>query len=179
MLPSDIWERSEGAYNVYVKAVDKAGNESDVKTLTYHLSDGKEYRPSSFEAEEYYGKNILSWQLGRYDKEEVIYDIHRENEPGFEINDENIIAEDIDAGKLHFIDSEILEDSTYFYKICIRDRKVGNIIAVSDEVEITVSGISDSFSSKNGNKEYLSYEEIALPTGTVSTEKSSGILNFA
>ena len=90
----------------------------------------------------------MSWKLDKFDEREVSFNVYRSQSQNFDEGDDSLIAEDIDAGSLHFIDSQILEDGTYFYKICVKDRDSGNMLAATDEKEVTVAGLGDSFSSK-------------------------------
>ena len=48
--------------------MDKSGNASDIKTLTYYIKDKnddlKKYLPSDLSTTNYYGKTLISWNMG-------------------------------------------------------------------------------------------------------------------
>lgn len=178
-IPSDAWISGAGSYTIYFKALDKAGNESDAATLTYRLGEGGTFKPSDLKCTEYYGKRIIRWEIDSYDSQAVAFDIHRSTEENFVPSEGTLLEADIDAASKMYIDSEILENRTYYYKIVVRNKTDESDVICSDEISILNTVTIESFKNTLGNKEYLSYEEVALPTSTAYIEKSSGNLVFS
>ena len=175
-LPSSIWDGESGTYCIYVKAVDAAGNESDVSELTYHLGASSDYIPKELEAREYYGKQIISWKLEAYDADKAAYDLHRGEEASFTPDDNTLVEADIDVAKCLYIDKEILENDNYYYKIVVRDLTENQDVqyGYSEEVAIENTVTKDQFANTLGEKSYLSYLDVGLPIGNLSVEESSG-----
>ncbi len=175
-LPSSVWTAESGEFTIYVKAKDVAGNESPVSELSYHLGASSDFIPKELTVTEYYGKHILRWQLDAYDGEKAAYDLHRGEEASFTPNEDTLVEADIDAAKSIFIDKEILEKDTYYYKIVVRDLTENQNVpdGYSEEVTVENTVTKEQFANTLGQRSYLSYLDVGLPMGNLSVEESSG-----
>ena len=158
-LPSSVWSEESGNFTIYVKAKDKAGNESEASELNYYLGASSDYIPKELASTEYYGKQYLTWELDAYDSEKVAYDIHRSEEASFTPSEDTLVEENIDITKNLYIDKEILENDTYYYKIVVRGIEENGEPqnGVSEELTVTNEVTKDDFVNTLGQKEYLSY----------------------
>ncbi|MDR1018538.1 MAG: DNRLRE domain-containing protein [Lachnospiraceae bacterium] len=166
-----------GEYNISLKAVDKAGNTSEVKEVTYFLANNineADFENIELSVNENYGKRFLITKFDARDDGKYNYTIYRGNTANFQIN------EGINLGVLKrdlFIDKEILDKGNYFYKI-VGKRKTNNAIFYSNEVRHVETKGLDEFNNRLGNKNYLSYQSFDNPIGSGSVEKSSGNFNY-
>lgn len=171
---------SEGTNTIYVKLYDKAGNESSVSTLTYYYESSDNYIPEIKSCTEYYGKRVITWETEAYDESLVSYELHRGTTSGFTPSDSTLVDADLDELSGLYIDKEILDEGTYYYKIKVVplsgsitfDNPYSNAFSFANTVT------EDQFTNTFGLKDYLDYLEVGMPNGTAYVEKSSGNLVY-
>lgn len=178
MLPSNVWTNTSGQNTVYVKAVDSAGNTSNVENISYYLETGGSFLPQDLTVHESYGKNVLTWDIDAYIDGEYIYQVHRSTSAGFTPSAATCIDDDIYAASGHYIDKEILTTGTYYYKILVKDADGTSADQVTGEISVNCTTDLNDFVNTLGFKDYLSYTEVGLPNGTISVEESSGNLIY-
>ena len=181
VLPSDIWGENIGAFTIRVRAVDTEGNISNVQELIYHLGTSTDYIPKNLAVTESYGKHLISWSFDGFDSAKTAYDIHRGTAADFTPGESTLLAADIDAAKCLYIDSEILESGTYYYKIVVKDITGETAVqsGCSEAVSVENTITAEQFSNTLGQKSYLSYLDMGLPMGNISVEESSGNLIYS
>ena len=177
-IPSSAWPEEEGTFNIYFKAVDEAGNESQ-QSLTYHLKDGNNYAPVDLAAEEYYGKRVLTWNFDAFNEDKYRYDIHRGTDADFTPSEQNRIEENYDVRYRLYIDNDVLAADTYYYKIVAKPKtSATGQQQISDAAEFTNTITASDLDNTVGYKPYLSYTSVELPIGTAQIEASSGNLMY-
>ena len=178
VFPSSAWTSGTGNKTIYFKATDKAGNDSLIKEVKYNLGSDGSYAPQNLSVKEYYGKRLLTWELDAYDEAYIKYDIHRSTTSGFTPSTSTLVESNVTGGELHYIDNDVLSSDTYYYAIVVRDTSGTMSNVISDEVSYTNSLTTSSLKNTTGNKDYLSYTSVGLPTGTINVEESSGNVMF-
>lgn len=181
-LPDTVWgDKTSGRFTIYVKATDTAGNET-IRQLKYYLGEAEDgdYVPDNLTAAEYYGKRILTWDINAYDEAVAAYELHRGTEEDFIASNATKLEEDLDLTSLMYMDKEILSSDTYYYRIIVRDLNAEDGITASGSItaEYVNEVTEDQFSNRMGYRDYLSYLEVGLPTGTMNIEESSGNLVY-
>ena len=183
ILPSSVFSSGSGEYDIYVKAIDKAGNESDVTTLSYYAdtsATGADFVPTDLSCIEYYGKHIVSWTANGYDSSKVKWQIHRSTQQDFTPSGDTLLKDDI-AGT-SYIDKEILENGTYYYKIVAVRKGADTSVPEtqqSNEVSVENTVTVSQFANTIGSRDYLAEFGFSTPTGTGSIEESTGNLRYS
>ncbi|MCB5750238.1 hypothetical protein, partial [Intestinibacter bartlettii] len=70
IIPNDEFTQ-EGTYTIKVRSIDKSGNTSAVKSFKYENiidSDIEGYKPLNLNISNYYGKNLITWDISKEDK---------------------------------------------------------------------------------------------------------------
>ena len=178
-LPESCFSGGAGTYTIYVKSIDKAGNESPVSSLTYDLSNVTENDliPSNIAVNEYYGKNVITWSADGYCPALGKIKIYRGNTENFSISDGELIEENADNGR--FVDKYVGADSVYYRLAVISEDADHHVISESNAVQgASMLRVSD-LTNKTGSKEYLRYHEFSTPSGAGQVELSSGNLRYS
>ena len=177
-LPEESFSAGAGTYTIYVKAVDTAGNESAVSTLTYHLTGVTEADliPENIEITEYYGRNIITWSAEGYCPALGKIKIYRGSTADFSISDGVLIEEDADNGI--YTDNFVGSGDTYYRIVVVSEEADHHIIYQSSALHGTSMLRISDLTNGTGIKEYLRYHEFSAPSGTGTVELSTGNLRY-
>ena len=178
-LPESCFASGAGTYTIYVKAIDTAGNESQVSQLTYYLTNVTENDliPTNISVNEYYGKNVITWNANGYCPSLGKIKVYRGSTSDFSISDGELIEENADNGM--FIDKYVGTGSVYYRLVVVSEDTDHHVISQSSVVQGASMLRMSDLSNRIGKKEYLRYEEFNTPSGTGSVELSSGNLTYS
>ena len=178
-MPESCFSGGAGTYTIYVKAVDTAGNESSVSTLTYHLESVTENDliPSDIAVSEYYGKNVLTWEADGYCPSLGKVKIYRGDTASFDISDGELIEGNADNGM--YTDAFVSSGSVYYRIVVVSEASDHHIISQSGAVQGASMLRASDLTNKTGTREYLGYHEFSTPSGTGYVELSSGNLRYS
>ncbi|MFR3133215.1 DNRLRE domain-containing protein, partial [Intestinibacter bartlettii] len=177
-IPTDEFTQ-DGTYTVQVRATDKSGNVSTVKSFNYEYLNPEnisDYKPLNLNISNYYGKNLITWEISKEDKTlgSISYNIYKGTTENFTPSNDNLIAENIKT--FYYADMEVGKNSYY---------KVQAVVTGSTkkgEISDSINGENIStteFDKRLGNKEYLGYFTFDTPNGNGTIEKSKGNLTYS
>ena len=178
IIPNDEFTQ-EGTYTIKVRSIDKSGNTSAVKSFKYENiidSDIEGYKPLNLNISNYYGKNLITWDISKEDKTlgSISYNIYKGTTENFTPSNDNLIAENIKT--FYYADMEIGKNSYYKIQAVVTgSTKKGE---VSDSINGENISITE-FDKRLGNKEYLGYFAFDTPNGNGTIEKSKGNLTYS
>ena len=178
IIPNDEFTQ-EGTYTIKVRSIDKSGNTSAVKSFKYENiidSDIEGYKPLNLNISNYYGKNLITWDISKEDKTlgSISYNIYKGTTENFTPSNDNLIAENIKT--FYYADMEIGKNSYYKIQAVVTgSTKKGE---VSDSINGENISITE-FDKRLGNKEYLGYFTFDTPNGNGTIEKSKGNLTYS
>ena len=163
--------------------MDKSGNASDIKTLTYYIKDKnedlKKYLPSDLSTTNYYGKTLIAWNMAEELPGNISYKVYRGETEDFTPSDKNIVASGI--RDLYCYDMLVGDEKAYYYKVKVIKTTNGK----DEDTNIITSAIKSETSDKSewtkrlGSKEYLGYFSYQTPNGDGTVEKSQGNLTYS
>lgn len=175
---------SAGAYTIKVRSVDKSGNTSLLKTLTYYIKDVnediKKYLPNNLSATNYYGKTLISWNMTEELPGNVSYKVYRGETENFTPSDTNVVATEIKDSYCY--DMLVGDGKTYYYKTEVIKTKSDGTEEDTDVITASIkSSATDKleWSKKLGGKDYLGYFSYETPNGNGTIEKSKGNLTYS
>lgn len=172
---SDISE--SGAYELKIRAVDKAGNTSDEVAKTYYykdtVSEVDPYTPTDvYTVERIGGSTVLRFSnvSGQFPGD-IEYEVHRGTTPLFVPGDNTLVKT---GGRNGIIEVSADMGTTYYYKLrAVTADGEKKYSAFSDEISSTT--LSDSaINSRCGSKDMYEYLNVSTPNGTGNIELSSG-----
>ena len=177
-IPTDEFTQ-DGTYTVQVRATDKSGNVSTVKSFNYEYLNPEnisDYKPLNLNVSNYYGKNLITWDISKEDKTlgSISYNIYKGTTENFTPSNDNLIAENIKT--FYYADMEVGKNSYY---------KVQAVVTGSTkkgEISDSINGENIStteFDKRLGNKDYLGYCTFDTPNGNGTIEKSKGNLTYS
>ena len=178
IIPNDEFTQ-EGTYTIKVRSIDKSGNTSAVKSFKYENiidSDIEGYKPLNLNISNYYGKNLITWDISKEDKTlgSISYNIYKGTTENFTPSNDNLIAENIKT--FYYADMEIGKNSYYKIQAVVTgSTKKGE---VSDSINGENISITE-FDKRLGNKDYLGYFTFDTPNGNGIIEKSKGNLTYS
>ena len=178
IIPNDEFTQ-EGTYTIKVRSIDKSGNTSAVKSFKYENiidSDIEGYKPLNLNISNYYGKNLITWDISKEDKTlgSISYNIYKGTTENFTPSNDNLIAENIKT--FYYADMEVGKNSYYKIQAVVTgSTKKGE---VSDSINGENISITE-FDKRLGNKEYLGYFTFDTPNGNGTIEKSKGNLTYS
>ena len=174
---------SAGTYKINIRAMDKSGNASDIKTLTYYIKDKnddlKKYLPSDLSTTNYYGKTLISWNMGEELPGNISYKVYRGETEDFTPSDKNIVASGIKD--LYCYDMLVGDEKAYYYKVEVIKTTKGkdeNTNIITPAIKSETSDKSE-WTKRLGSKEYLGYFAYKTPNGDGTIEKSQGNLTYS
>ncbi|MEG1142761.1 MAG: DUF6531 domain-containing protein, partial [Clostridia bacterium] len=173
-----------GTHTIKVRAVDKSGNASALKTLTYHIKDInedlKKYLPTNLATTNYYGKTLISWDKIDNIPGNISYKIYRGETENFTPSDSNIVANNIKDS--YSYDMLVGDGKTYYYKIEViktkSDGKEENTNTITASIKSSPSN-KEEWLKLLGGKDYLGYLSYETPNGNGTIEKSKGNLTYS
>ena len=178
IIPNDEFTQ-EGTYTIKVRSIDKSGNTSAVKSFKYENiidSDIEGYKPLNLNISNYYGKNLITWDISKEDKTlgSISYNIYKGATENFTPSNDNLIAENIKT--FYYADMEVGKNAYYKIQAVVTgSTKKGE---VSDSINGENISITE-FDKRLGNKEYLGYFAFDTPNGNGTIEKSKGNLTYS
>ncbi|MDY3374185.1 MAG: DNRLRE domain-containing protein [Terrisporobacter othiniensis] len=182
-LPSSKFP-SEGTYTIKLRSVDKSGNVSNIKTLTYYLKDKntdlKPYLPKNLSSSNYYGKSLISWDKIDDLPGNISYKVYRGETENFVPSDTNLVASGIKDSYCY--DMLVGDGKTYYYKVEVIKTKSDGKEEDTDVITASIkSSVNDKteWSKRLGNKGYLGYFSYETPNGNGTIEKSKGNLTYS
>ena len=182
-LPSSKFP-SDGTYTIKLRSVDKSGNVSNIKTLTYYLKDKntdlKPYLPKNLSSSNYYGKSLISWDKIDDLPGNISYKVYRGETENFVPSDTNLVAPGIKDSYCY--DMLVGDGKTYYYKVEVIKTKSDGKEEDTDVITASIkSSVNDKteWSKRLGNKGYLGYFSYETPNGNGTIEKSGGNLTYS
>ena len=174
---------SAGTYTIKMRAVDKSGNVSSVKTLTYYLKDKdadlNQYLPTNLSTTNYYGKNLIFWNMTEELPGNISYKVYRGETENFTPLDTNIVASGIKDSYCY--DMLVGDGKTYYYKVEVIKTTNGK----EEDTDVFTSSVKSQANDKTewtkrlGSKDYLGYFSYQTPNGDGTIEKSQGNLTYS
>ena len=176
--------QTPGAYTIKVRAVDKSGNVSSIKSLTYYIKDInedlKKYLPTNLSTTNYYGKTLISWDKIEDLPGNISYKIYRGETENFIPSESNMVADNIKESYIY--DLLVGDEKTYYYKVEVIKTKSNGTEEDTDVITASIKSSAndnEEWSKRLGSKSYLGYFSYETPNGNGTIEKSKGNLTYS
>lgn len=175
------WFMGSGAYTLYLRLTDKAGNISDVHTFTYYFSDlSQDYLPAYVTARENMnGSTVITWEK-KYTgslPDGASYSLYGSRDKGFTPGEDNLIQSGIRTNSYTVSEGE--HQDIRYYKLCVVRTQDGREVNRKYTDEIYSTSVEKTERNKKaGECSYSGTEAVSLPGGSTAVRKDSGNLTY-
>lgn len=179
-IPPECFAGS-GAYTLYLRLTDKAGNMGPVYTYPYYFKDlSQECRPKYVTARENMdGSTTITWEKKYTDSlpTGASYSLYGSKDKGFTPGETNLIQSGIRTNS-YTLSKDNHKDIRY-YKLCVVRMQDGKEVNRRYTREINSIPVEQKeIDKKVGECNYSGSEGISLPGGNASIRKDSGNLTY-